>query len=71
MKKLIIKEDKTMTFMEVFVSTALNLLQNLVSGISPISWILGIGYLIVDGAIITFVWLALRIRQFMKEEEES
>lgn len=71
MKKLIIKEDKTMTFMEVFVSTALNLLQNLVSGISPISWILGIGYLIVDGAIITFVWLALRVRQFMKEEEES
>lgn len=71
MKKLIIKEDKTMTIIEVFVSTALNLLQNLVSGISPISWILGIGYLIVDGAIITFVWLALRIRQFMKEEEES
>lgn len=73
MKKLIIKEDKTMTFITTMIAIAMDMIQAFINGIlmNRVGWMLGIGYLFVDGAIITLVWLILRVRQFMKEEEES
>ena len=68
-----IKEDKTMTFITTMITIAMDMIQALINGIlmNRVGWMLGIGYLIVDGAIIMLVWLILRVRQFMKEEEES